>query len=136
MGLAERRATKEFQDSQFPALKAALDAAAGFPVTLSVNWEQLAEEGASHGYAESWPKIYFQTVTDAFASIARDAMGKDALKAGLKSVAFQNTSDFRSTSSAISFKDGVLTIDHGPYTNVDNVKERVEFTIAALEKAL
>ena len=136
MGLAERRATKDFQDTQLPALKAALDAAAGFPVTLSVNWDQLAQEGASHGYAESWPKIYFQTVTDAFASVARDAMGKDALKAGLKSVVFQNSAEFYSASSAISFTDGVLMVDHGPYTNVDNVQERVAFTIAALEKAL
>lgn len=95
MGLAERRATKEFQDTLFPALKAAMDAAAGFPVTLSVNWEQLAKDDASHGYAEAWPKIYFQTATDAFKSIARDAMGKDALKAGLKSVVFQNTGGFR-----------------------------------------
>ncbi len=136
MGLAERRAAKEFQDTQFPALKAALDAAAGFAVTLSVNWDQLAQEGASQGYAESWPKIYFQTVTEAFASIARDAMGKEALKAGLTSVVFQNSADYHSASSAISFKDGVLMIDHGPYTNVDNVQERVAFTIAALEKAL
>lgn len=136
MGLAERRASKEFQDTQFPALKAAMDAAAGFPVTLSVNWDQLSQEGVSHGYAEAWPKIYFQTVTDAFASVARDAMGKDALKAGLKSVVFQNTADRSSASSAITFTDGVLTVDHGPYTNVDNIRDRVDHTIATLEKAL
>lgn len=136
MGLAERRASKEFQDTQFPALKAAMDAAAGFSVTLSVNWDQLSQEGASQGYAESWPKIYFQTVTDAFASVARDAMGKEALKAGLKSVVFQNSSENYSASSAISFKDGVFMVDHGPYTNVDNVEDRVAFAIATLEKAL
>ena len=136
MGLAERRATKEFQDTLFPALKAAMDAAAGFSVTLSVNWEQLAKEGASHGYAEAWPKIYFQTATDAFKSIARDSMGKDALKAGLKSVVFQNTGSFSSSSSSLSFVDGVFTVDHDPWSNVDNIQDRVDTAITLLEKAL
>jgi hypothetical protein len=136
MGLAERRASKEFQDTAFAPLKAKIDRAAGFPVTLEVKWDQLAKEDAAHGYADSWPKIYFNVAIAAFESIGRDQMGKDALKAGLKLVVFQNTANHYSASSAITFSSGVLTIDHDPYSNVDYEKERTDYTIALLEKGL
>lgn len=135
MGLAERRASNEFQDTQFSALKAAMDAAAAFAVTPSVNWDQLSQQGASHGSAESWPNIYFQSVTDAFASVARDAIGKAALNAGRKSVMLQNSDEFNSA-AAISGKHGALPVGRAPYTDVDNVQARIACTIAAHEKAL
>jgi hypothetical protein len=136
MGLAERRATKEFQDKQLPALQAAIDAAAGFPVSLNIQWEQLAKEDVSHGYAEGWPKVYFEPVINAFKSIARDAMGKEALKAGLREVCFKNTQNYASSTSGISFSAGVLVIDHDPWCNVDYVDERAEYCVKLLEKNL
>ena len=42
MGLAERRAAKEFEDTQFPALKDEIMKLAGGPIALEINWNQLA----------------------------------------------------------------------------------------------
>ena len=50
MGLAERRASKEFQDKTYPALQAEIQKLAGTPLPIEINWDQLAkEESASYG---------------------------------------------------------------------------------------
>jgi len=136
MGLAERRATKTFQDKSFPALKADIEKMAGFPVALEINWEQLAKESYADSFEESWRKVYFVPVLDALKSICRDELGKEALKAGLKKIVFCNTKDTYSAESAISFTGGELTIDHDPCTNVDYVKDRADVVLKVLEKGL
>lgn len=136
MGLAERRATKTFQEKSFPALKADIEKLAGFPVALEVSWEQLAKESYADGYEENWRKVYFVPVIDALKSICRDDLGKDALKEGLKKIVFCNTKDTYSAEAAISFTGGELTIDHDPCTNVDYVKDRADAVQKALEKGL
>jgi hypothetical protein len=136
MGLAERRASRAFQDKSFPALKADIEKMAGFPVPLEINWEQLAKENYADGYEENWRKVYFQPVLDAFKSVCRDDLGREALKDGLKKIVFCNTRDAYSAESAISFTGGELVIDHDPCTNVDYVKERADTVQKALEKGL
>ena len=136
MGLAERRATKTFQDKSFPALKADIEKMAGFPVALEINWEQLAKESYADSFEESWRKVYFVPVLDALKSICRDELGKEALKAGLKKIVFCNTKDTYSAESAISFTGGELMIDHDPCTNVDYVKDRADVVLKVLEKGL
>lgn len=136
MGLAERRATKTFQEKSFPALQADIEKLAGFPVVLEINWEQIAKESYADRYEENWRKVYFQPVLDAFKSICRDDLGKEALKAGLKKVIFCNTKDTYSAEAAISFTGGELTIDHDSCMNVDYVKERADAVQKALEKGL
>jgi hypothetical protein len=51
-------------------------------------------------------------------------MGKEALKEVLKKVIVKNEGGFYSASSAYAFADGVLTIDHQPFNNIDNITER------------
>lgn len=136
MGLAERRATKTFQDKSYPALKADIEKLAGFPVPLEINWEQLAKDSYADTYEEAWRKVYFVPVCDALKSVCRDELGKDALKAGLKKILFCNTKDTYSAESAVSFTGGELTIDHDPVTNVDDVKYRADAVLKALEKGL
>jgi hypothetical protein len=136
MGLAERRATKEFQDHALPALRAEIDALCGQPVELEIHWEQLAKEDYAHVYDESWRKVYFQPVLSALTSICRDELGKEAIKAGLKKIVFCNTRGAYSADSAISFTAGELTIDHEPCTNIDYVEERSNHLVKIVEKAL
>lgn len=131
MGLAERRAIKAFQDNLFPGLKKAIDEAAGFEVTVEVDWPTLAEDDYSHMYDEALPKVYFQPVAEAFKGICIDDMGRDALKEGLEKVVIRHSGN-----KELSFKDGVLTVDHPPIANADYWEERRDTLQKALEKAL
>src|SRR3954462_2343928 len=76
MGLAERRAAKEFETKRFPQLKKDIDDAAGFEVPVTVAWDTLAKEGEAHLYDDCWPKVYFQPLVAAFKGITIDDMGK------------------------------------------------------------
>ncbi len=136
MGLAERRAVKAFQDTQYPELKRALDAAAGFGVEVEVNWETLAQDEMSHLYADAFPKVYFKPIIDAFQAICADQMGKDALKGSLKKIVICNVSNYWSPSSAVTFDGGTLKIDHEPCSNVDDIEERTKHIVSLLEKNL
>jgi len=136
MGLAERRAAKTFETNSYPALKAEVLSAATFEVPIEVDWESLAAPEYAHLYEDSWPKVYFRPVVEAFKAITFDDMGKDALKAGLKKIVIQNKSGYYSSTSWAKFDGGVLTLDHEPCTNVDDIKDRADSLRAVLEKAL
>ena len=136
MGLAERRAAKEFETKQFAILKKDIDAAAGFEVPVDVKWETLTLEDEAHLYAECWPKVYFQPLIDALRSVTIDEMGKDALKSGLTRVQVQNTKDTTTSDNIASFSSGTLLLDHKPHTNVDDGAARAKAIQKVLEKNL
>lgn len=136
MGLAERRATKEFQEKALPALRAELDKLAGKAVELDIHWDQLAKEDGAANYNDWWRKVYFQPVLNALKSITRDAIGQEAIKEGLRKVILCNTRGAYSAESAISFTAGELTIDHDPGSNVDYVDERTEHIVKIVERSL
>lgn len=135
MGLAERRASKEFQDKHFPELRNEIHKVAGFPVPVEVMWEQLAVEGQVDYYKEAWTEIFFKPVIDALRQIGRDDMGKEALKSGIKKIEFRNSSGSYSPSSAISFQNGQVVIDH-ELSNVGDTKDRTKHLIELIEKGL
>ncbi|SIS47461.1 hypothetical protein SAMN05421766_102133 [Zobellia uliginosa] len=136
MGLKENRFTKTFQEEQFPELKAQLIAAAGFDVALNIEWETLFEDRFLHLYKDSYPKIYFIPLIEAFKAITADDMGKEALAEGLKEVRITNTQDHHNPKNAYSFVDGILTVDHSPILNADQVENRTEVLTDLLEKNL
>ena len=135
MGLAERRAIKDFQDNHFPKLQAEIHAAAGFPVPVEVTWDQLATEGQSSMYVEAWTEIFFKPAIEALRRIGVDDMGKDALKAGLKKIEFRNASGYYSSGSAITFQSGTLMIDH-ELSNVGDTSDRTKAAVELMEKSL
>jgi hypothetical protein len=135
MGLAERRASKEFQDKHFPELKSEIHALAGFPVPIEVHWEQLAVEGQSDYYKEAWSEIFFKPIIEALREIGRDDMGKEALKIGLKKIELRNREDNSSPSSAISFQSGELVIDH-KLSNIDATRDRTKHLVDIMQKDL
>lgn len=138
MGLTERRAQKEFQDSLFPALKAQIDKAAGFDVPIEVDWESLSVADYSHLYKEAWPKVYFDPTVEAIKAICVDDMGKEALKAKLKKIVIHNKHDISNGSRWASFDDasGTVTLDHSPVSNIDDVKDRKAGLQTLLESKL
>lgn len=135
MGLAERRASKEFQDKQFPDLRNEIHKLAGFPVPIEVSWDQLAVEGQTDYYKEAWTEIFFKPVIEGLRQIGRDDMGKEALKAGLKKIEFRNSAGAYSPTSAITFQNGHLVIDH-ELSNVGDTKDRTKYLIEIVEKGL
>ena len=124
MGLAERRAAKEFETNRYPAVKKDIDAAAKFDVPVEVKWDSLAVAEYAHMYEEAWLKVYFRPLIDALKAITVDAMGADALKASLKRIIIQNMKNNSSSNYWAIFTDGILTLDHAPVSNVDDIEDR------------
>jgi hypothetical protein len=132
MGIAERKAAKQFEETHYVKLKKDIDAAARFEVPVEVDWASLAVEGYEHLYEETWPKVYFAPLIGALRAICQDDLGRESLQGSLKRVVIRNTTGTSSASSVATFQDGVLTLDHEPATNVDQVEDRQE----AIQKAL
>jgi hypothetical protein len=138
MGLAERRLTTEFEQQHYPELKKKIDDAAGFEVPIEVRWDTLAASDPKFSklWIDGWPKIYFAPMIEGFKRIARDQMGKDALKAALKKVVVQNTTtSFASYWAKFDTVTGTLTLDY-QVTNIDSIKDRTDVLVKELEKNL
>ena len=139
MGLAERRAAKEFETNVFPGLKAEVVKAAGFEMPMEIDWESLQKTDTSPDYyRESWTKVYFEPMVEAFKAICVDDMGKEALKGSLKKIVIHNKHDIYYGDRWASFDkaSGTLTLDHQPTTNVDAMKERKDGLQKTLEENL
>ncbi|HJZ87536.1 MAG TPA: hypothetical protein VKN99_20320 [Polyangia bacterium] len=136
MGLAERRAAKEYETKHLPRLKQEIVQAAGFEVPIEINWESLSAPDQAHLYEECWTKVYFTPLIGAFKAICVDDLGKDALKGSLKKIVITNTAGIYYGDRMASFMDGVLTLNHEPTTNVDSIEERQKGIQKTLEAAL
>jgi hypothetical protein len=144
MGLAERRSLTEYQEHKFPAIKAALDKAAGFEVPLEVHWEKIAADGEASNYAKEYyfTDTYFTPLIDALKEIAGDVMGRDALKKGLKKVIVTYdaaTAPATNYKNGWPFKDGILTINYEAGVNTQDpsaLQERVEALVDNLEAGM
>lgn len=136
MGLKEKRFTKEFQEEQFPTLKQKIDAAVGFDIPIDVQWDTLFEDRFLHLYSDSYPKIYFQPLIEAFTVIASDEMGKEAIQESLQKIVIVNRDNHHNPTHAYTFIDGVLEVNHSPILNADNVSERTEVLTHLLESKL
>ncbi|WP_205519462.1 hypothetical protein [Pyxidicoccus caerfyrddinensis] len=135
MGIAERKAAKQFEEMHYPKLKKDIDAAARFDVPVEMDWTSLAAEGYEHLYEETWPKVYFAPLIGALRAISQDDLGRESLQGSLKRVVIRNSAGNSSASSLATFRDGVLTLDHEPATNVDEVEDRQQAIQKALEAA-
>lgn len=131
MGLAERRAVKSFQDTKYPRLKAEIDEAAGFEVTIDVQWDTLAVEDYAEMYEDAFPKVFFRPLIDAIKAVCIDDLGKEALKEGLKKITIANEGR-----NGVTFQFGILEISYNPISNLDYGAERKTEIQRVLEKGL
>ncbi len=134
MGLAEKRATMEFQNDSYPNLKQRIDEAAGFDVPLEIDWASLAKPNQSTIYHEAWTKIFFEPLIEGLKTIGADDLGKQALNASLKKIEIRSSGEFFD-GEGITFADGILRIDDDLY-NFDHMKIRTRAIVKRLEAAL
>lgn len=134
MGLAERRAIKAFQDNKYPKWKADIDAAAGFEVTIDVDWDTTtaAVEGYADCIEENLPKVFFRPLLEAIKGICIDDLGKEALKEGLKKVVIAGSDTYRSA----TFEYGVLTLSYTVVSYADDWMGKRDEIKTTLEKGL
>ncbi|WP_199269155.1 DUF6882 domain-containing protein [Polaribacter sp. L3A8] len=136
MGLKEKRIIQAFKKELFPALETEINKAAGFAVPLDISWNTLMEDRFSHLYNDTFPKIYFLPLIEAFKAICVDEMGVELLKAGLKNVVIINENEEHNLERAITFEEGVLKINHSPVINADAVDRKTTRIISLLEEKL
>jgi hypothetical protein len=133
MGLAERRAIKAFQDTNYPALEQQIQAAAGTAIPVEVDWNSLAFEGYADSYADSLPNIFFVPLIKGFEKVAFDDMGKEAVRDGISKIVIKGSADYSSYWAELENK--VLTLTYS-FSNVDYVDDRVEVLVKKLEAKL
>jgi hypothetical protein len=140
-GLNERRAIDTYQKEQYPALQKRIQAAAGFDVPVEVNWNSIALPGDAEYYKQDdyFVKTIFEPIEAALARVAKDDMGKSALKDKLKKISVQYSEAGPSASAygeRVKFDGGVLAVNFRPYTNTSDVKDRTDAIVKVLEAGL
>jgi len=136
MGLAERRVAKTFQENEFEQFLAEIKEVVGKDVQVDVNWDSLSVEGMSHLYEEAWAKVYLEPVKEALKSICSDDMGKEAINDSLEKIVIKNEGDIHYAGKWSSFESKVLTLDHKPTTNIDQISDRAKALQTLLENNL
>jgi hypothetical protein len=143
LGLAERRALKAYQETQYPAIEKGIKGAAGYDVPLEVKWEEIAKVGNADVYKENiyWGTTIFEPLTKALAAITADDMGKTALKAKLKKIIImhdEKTAPASNFPMGLTWDTGTLIINWTPYSNTDAtfVVERIKALQDLLESKL
>ena len=82
------------------------------------------------------PKVYFKPLVKAFKDMCEEDFAQETIQEGLKKVVIHNYSDNYSASKWASFKKGILTLNHCPITNIDEVDARAEYIKHVVEKEL
>lgn len=136
MGLKEKRATKEFREDRLESLLKQINKNAGFDVKIEIDWDTLAVDDYAHIYDECWPKVYFKPIIEAFKEMCDDDESKEIIQEGIDKIVIHNHSDNYSAEKWARFKNGVLTLNHSPITNVDDVHARKHVLMYVLEKEL
>jgi len=80
--------------------------------------------GEAHLYSASWKAIYFEPLIAALKSVARDDMGREALKAGLRRVVIDSSSGNYYPDNRARLEAGTFTLDHDPISNAQDVDPR------------
>jgi hypothetical protein len=87
LGLSDRRALQAYQEKVYPAQQAAIHKAAGVELPIEVRWDTLALPGQGESYSNEgfWTNIYFVPLEQALSQVTSDNMGKQAVRAELRS---------------------------------------------------
>ena len=87
---------------------------------VEVKWDTLALDKESDKYNTHWPDMYFEPLVAGLGRINKDDMGRAAIKEGIKKIVIQNEANNKNPDRWAVLKDGVLTLDHLPHTNVQD----------------
>ncbi len=141
VGLAERRAIAAYREGRYPAQEKAIQEAAGFPVPVEVAWDQLTIPGDAKYYADPgyFETTIFEPLAAGLKDVAKDQMGREALRQTLKSIRIrfdEKTAPASNYPNGLKFDGGVLDVNWRPFSNVADFKDRVEAVVKVLEKGL
>ena len=136
MNLKQRRAKQTFEEDEMPALRQKMMDALGTEAELEMDWDSLVVDGWEHMLSEHIRKVFFESATKGFELVGSDEMGKQAMAEGISKIVMQNRNDNYSDDKWAVLKDGTLTLDHHPYSNVDYVQKRAEGLQEVLENNL
>lgn len=103
MGLNERRKVKELQDTVLPGRVKEIEEICGKGIPYDVDWPSIADDAEALNFMDN---ISCHRLNMALRVICQDAMGKDAVKDGLKTVKLKNVKEI--ADKKLSFEGGVL----------------------------
>lgn len=103
MGLNERRKIKELQDVTFPDRVKEITEICGKAIPYEVDWNSLADDAEGLNFIDN---LSCHRLNMALRVICQDAMGKDAVKDGLKLIKLKNVKD--KSAMKMTFENGVL----------------------------
>lgn len=141
IGLAERRAIAAYRQERYPALEKAIREAAGFDVAVEVEWDQLTIPGDAKSYADDayFGRTIFEPLAAGLREVARDGMGRDALRAKLQKIRVrydEATAPASNYPNGLKFVGGVLDVNWRPFANTADYQPRVDAVVGVLEKGL
>lgn len=105
MGLENRRWAKNHKDVTEPKLKADITGALGFEVPVEIDWDGFSAEPAEASYIDN-EGYGLPQLSQALAEIARDDLGKEALKAGVKTITVKSA---KAEATSLVFEGGAIT---------------------------
>jgi len=132
MGLTEKRALKAFQDNKLPEIIKNINEVAGKNIEIIIDWDSIMANDHDHLFEDAWNKVYFISIVEALKGIAIDDMGKEAIAEGLDKIVIKNLDNNYYPDDWSSLQDKVLSLNHKPFSNIDNTDKRTE----ALQKVL
>jgi hypothetical protein len=103
MGLNERRKIKELQDTILPDRVKEIAEICGKAIPYDVDWTSLADDLEGLNFLDN---ISCHRLNMALRMICQDALGKEAVSEGLKSVKLKNVKD--KTAKKLAFDGGIL----------------------------
>ena len=103
MGLAERRKIKELQEVTLPGRVREIEEITGAPIPYDVDWDSFADDAEALNFLDN---ISCHRLNMALRVICQDAMGKEAVREGLKKIRLKNVKDKGDMS--MTFENGIL----------------------------
>src|ERR1017187_2293785 len=103
MGLAERRKIKELQDVTLPDRVREIEEITGGAIPYEVDWDSFGDDADALNFMDN---ISCHRLNMALRVICQDAMGKDAVREGLKKVRLKNVKTAGDMS--MTFDNGIL----------------------------
>lgn len=136
MGLKEKGAANNFQETKVPEYSKQIADILGSEVAITVDWDSITEVEQPENFEENWSKVYFDPIVKALTDLCVDDFTKGAVAEGVKSIDIKVVDGGASDYSWATFADGAVSLNHAPANNVDNVDARADALKGVIEGAL
>jgi hypothetical protein len=129
MGLEERRRIKELQDTTIPGRIKEIEEICGKPIPYDIDWATFADDAPGLNFLDN---VSCHRLNMALRTICSDAMGKDAVKDGLKSIKIKNIKD--KAAKKLAFDNNTLTLECAYAAGLDGAFSDNEIRVELMKK--